>query len=156
MKVNKTSFFAILTSFATLIACNSNSSSNVQSFGEPVDTTKAISALDLPNAMGDLADLTTTISGKVVNVCKAEGCWLKVDLGEDEPLMVRMKDHSFNVTENVVGKFVFISGYAYYDSLSVDKLRDDAKDAGAGPEEIASISKPELELVFQAKGIAVR
>ncbi|MBK6396953.1 MAG: DUF4920 domain-containing protein [Bacteroidetes bacterium] len=67
-----------------------------------------------------------------------------------------MSDHSFTVTENIEGKFAFIAGQAHYDTLSVEKLQDYAKDEGAGPEEIAAITKPELELVFEAKGVAVR
>ena len=155
MNIKNVSFSAILAVFIILFGCGSDKNS-VLNFGGAVDTTKAIPATELANSMGDQATLNTTISGKIVNVCKAEGCWLKLDLGEDEPLMVRMSDHSFTVTENIEGKFAFIAGQAHYDTLSVEKLQDYAKDEGAGPEEIAAITKPELELVFEVKGVAVR
>ena len=155
MIFKKVPFYAVLAIFFSISACNSNHP-DVMSFGEPVDSTKAIPVSQLVSAMGDKPMLETTISGKVANVCKAEGCWLKLDLGEDEPLMVRMKDHSFTVTENVEGKFAFIAGQAHYDTLSIEKLRDYAKDEGASADEIAAITKPELDLVFEAKGVAVR
>jgi hypothetical protein len=155
MNLIKFVFYAFLAFFMILSGCNSDKNS-LQTFGEAVDTIKAIPASELANSMGDQASLNTTISGKVVNVCKAEGCWIKLDLGEDEPLMVRMFDHSFTVTENVEGKFAFVVGQAHYDTLTVEKLQDYAKDEGASPEEIAAITKPELELVFEAKGVAVR
>lgn len=155
MKIKNVSFLAVLAAFVALCGCGPDKNA-VQNFGGTVDTTKAIPATELANSMGDQASLNTTISGKIVSVCKAEGCWLKLDLGEDEPLMVRMNDHSFTVSENVEGKFAFITGQAHYDTLSVEKLQDYAKDEGASPEEIAAITKPELELVFEANGVAVR
>mgnify|MGYP001093504137 CR=1 FL=1 len=154
--IRKKSFiFAILAISGLFIACNKGNSGSM-TFGEPVDTAQSISASDLAGKMSGNATFDGTISGKVQSVCKAEGCWLKMDIGQEEPLMVRMKDHSFTVTENVEGKFAFASGQAHYDTLSVEKLRDYAKDEGAGQEEIDAINQPELELVFEAKGIVVR
>ncbi len=155
MNLIKLGIYAFLAFFVILSGCSSDKST-LQTFGEAVDTSEAIPAADLVNSMGDQASFNTTISGKVVNVCKAEGCWIKLDLGEDEPLMVRMFNHSFTVAENVEGKYAFVVGQARYDTLSVEKLQDYAKDEGASPEEIAAITKPELELVFEAKGVAVR
>ncbi|HQW22809.1 MAG TPA: DUF4920 domain-containing protein [Bacteroidia bacterium] len=151
----KHSFLALLAIISLLFACNQKDP-NAMAFGESVDTTKAISATELTAKMSGNATFDGTISGKIENVCKAEGCWIKMSMGTEEPLMVRMKDHSFTVTENVEGKFAFALGQAHYDTLSVEKLRDYAKDEGAGPDEIAAISQPEFELVFEARGISVR
>src|ERR1044072_4928461 len=44
------------------------------------------------------------VKGKVVEVCKAEGCWIKVQRKDGSAMMVRSKDHAFLMPENIVGK----------------------------------------------------
>jgi hypothetical protein len=155
MTFKKPTILAYWAVFTLLVACGKKNP-NAMAYGEAVDTTQAISASLLVDKMAGNPTFDCTISGKVENVCKAEGCWVKIDMGKEEPLMVRMKDHAFTLPENVEGKFAFASGQAHYDTLSVEKLRDYAKDEGASQAEIDAITQPEYELVFEAKGIAVR
>src|SRR4051794_28511575 len=45
------------------------------------------------------------IQGEVVQVCEAEGCWLRMKNG-DGTIMVRMKDHKFFVPTLMKGKTI--------------------------------------------------
>ncbi len=154
MTLKKQPLLAFLAIFLLLSSCSKKKQALI--FGEQVDTTQALPVSELASKMGGNSSMEATISGKVQNVCKAEGCWLKLDCGNDDGLMVRMKDHAFTVPEKIQDKFAFIIGRAYYDTLSIEKLRDNAKDEGASPAVIAAISQPEFELVFEAKGISIR
>lgn len=155
MNFKKSAFLALIALIALFTACGPKNP-NAMAFGAQVDTNQAISASELEAKMSGNPTFDGTISGKIENVCKAEGCWVKMAMGKDEPLMVRMKDHSFTVTENIEGKFAFVLGQAHFDTLSVEKLRDYAKDEGASAAEIEAITQPEFELVFEARGISVR
>ena len=85
-KSMKHSFLALLAIISLLFACNQKDP-NAMAFGESVDTTKAISATELTAKMSGNATFDGTISGKIENVCKAEGCWIKMSMGTEEPLM---------------------------------------------------------------------
>src|SRR5438045_3975556 len=52
------------------------------------------------------------VKAKVTEVCKAEGCWIKVQKADGTSMMVRAKDHKFLMPENIVGKTVLIEGAA--------------------------------------------
>jgi hypothetical protein len=95
------------------------------------------------------------IKAKVVEVCKAEGCWLKLESAQG-PVLVRMKDHGFLVPVSLVGKEVVIQGTAKIQETSVDMLRHYAEDAGKSKEEIASIMEPKKDMVVQATGVLVQ
>ncbi len=94
------------------------------------------------------------MKGKVVEVCKAEGCWLKMETANG-PLMIKMKDHSFMVPLAMTGKTIVATGTANYNELSVEMLKHYAEDAGKSKEEIASIMAPQKEIIIQATGILI-
>src|SRR5215211_1115991 len=52
------------------------------------------------------------VKAKVVEVCKAEGCWIRVQRKDGPPMMVRADKHAFLMPENIVGKTVLIEGNA--------------------------------------------
>jgi hypothetical protein len=95
------------------------------------------------------------ITAKVVEVCKAEGCWIKVERKDGTPMMVRAKDHAFVMPENIVGKTVVIEGVATIKEISEDVRKHYAEDAGKSKEEIAKIKGPEKDVQFAAKGVKV-
>ena len=49
------------------------------------------------------------VKGKVVDICKAEGCWLKMETANG-PMMIKMKDHSFLVPLSMNGKTIVVDG----------------------------------------------
>lgn len=95
------------------------------------------------------------LKAKVVDVCKAEGCWLKVQRKDGTPMMVRAKDHAFLLPENIVGKTVLIEGSATVKETAEAMRRHYAEDAGKSKEEIAKIKGPEKDIQFSAKGVKV-
>ena len=95
------------------------------------------------------------LKAKVVDVCKAEGCWLKVQRKDGTTMMVRAKDHAFLVPENIVGKTVLIEGSATVKETTEEMRKHYAEDAGISKEEIAKIKGPEKDIQFSAKGVKV-
>jgi len=95
------------------------------------------------------------ITGKVVEVCRAEGCWLKLEKGDGSAMMVRAKNHSFLVPVDLIGKSVVIDGEAEVKEVSEEMRKHYAEDAGKSKDEIEKIKGAEKQIVFQAKGVKV-
>lgn len=95
------------------------------------------------------------VKTKVVEVCKAEGCWIKVERKEGGAMMVRAKDHGFLMPGNIVGKTVLIEGKATVKETTESQRRHYAEDAGKSPQEIAKIKGSVKDLQFSAKGVKV-
>lgn len=95
------------------------------------------------------------VKGKVVEVCKAEGCWIRLQRADGTAMLVRAKDHAFLMPENIVGKTVLIEGNAVIKEVTEDMRKHYAEDAGKSKEEIAKIKGPEKDVQFAAKGVKV-
>ena len=95
------------------------------------------------------------VTGKVVEVCQEKGCWMKIDRGNGEKLMVKFKDYGFFMPKNIVDKEVVLDGEATVKEVSVKQQRHYAEDAGKSKEEILKIKEPKKELQFIAKGVLV-
>jgi hypothetical protein len=127
------------------------------SFGKATTADNALSMEEFIKVMGSKEEgkgQTVKLVGVVTEVCKKEGCWIKVE-SPDGNLMVRMKDHKFAVPVVLNGKKVVIDGVATQTTTSVKQLRHFAEDAGKSKEEIAKIKDPKKEIVIQAAGILV-
>lgn len=101
---------------------------------------------------GDTLDLKVKV--KVKEVCQKKGCWMKVDLPEEEA-MVRFKDYGFFMPKDIEGKTVVAEGKAYLEEISVDAQKHYLEDGGASEEEIAAVTEPKLSYVFRAHGVLV-
>lgn len=95
------------------------------------------------------------VKAKVTQVCKAEGCWIKVERKNGTMMMVRAKDHAFLMPENIVGKIVLIDGSATVKETSEEMRKHYAEDAGKSKEEIAKIKGSEKDIQFSARGVKV-
>ena len=89
----------------------------------------------------------------VNSVCKKKGCWMKLDLAEEQEAMVRFKDYGFFVPKDIDGNEVIVSGHAFIEETSVEDLKHYAEDDGQSEEEIAAITEPKQTLSFQATGV---
>jgi hypothetical protein len=98
---------------------------------------------------------TGRVTGKVLEVCQEKGCWMRMDRGNGETLMVKFKDYGFFMPKDIVGKEVLLDGEAVVKQVSVKQQQHYAKDAGKSEEEIARIKEPKRELQFVAKGVIV-
>ncbi len=94
-----------------------------------------------------------TFSAPINQVCLKAGCWVKLDKGNGETLMVRFKDHFTIPVDTEIGTEAYFHGVAYWDEISVEMLKHYAEDAGKSPEEIAKIIDPEYVMSFEADGI---
>ncbi len=92
--------------------------------------------------------------GKVTEVCKAEGCWVRVET-KTGSMLVKMKDHAFLVPVALEGKTIVADGVATFKETSVEQLKHFAEDGGKSQKEIEKIVEPKKEIVFQATGIKV-
>ncbi len=128
------------------------------SFGEKIDTKHALSGSDITDIYKNLIvgdTLVAKVSAKINEVCSKKGCWMKLDLGNDEEIMVRFKDYGFFMPLEAQGD-VIINGKAYVTEVSVEDLRHYAEDAGKSKEEIDAITETEKAYAFEADGVLLK
>jgi len=128
------------------------------SFGDNIEAEGAISASEMVeryNALTVGDTITAKVSAKINEVCQMKGCWMKLDLGSDQDVMVTFKDYGFFMPLNAEGE-VIINGKAFLKETSVDDLRHYAEDAGKTTEEIAAITQPEKTFAFEADGVLLK
>ncbi|UJH66775.1 DUF4920 domain-containing protein [Allomuricauda sp. SCSIO 65647] len=99
--------------------------------------------------------LKTQFSGRIVEVCQAKGCWMKVDLQDGNQVFVRFKDYGFFVPTDAAGKNVMANGKAFLEEMSVDEQRHYAEDAGASEDELVKITSPKRTYRFEADGVLI-
>jgi hypothetical protein len=125
-----------------------------ESFGAIITDAQAAPVAELAVMAGDSA--YTKVRGTIVEVCQAKGCWMKLDLGNNETMRVTFKDYGFFVPKDAKGREVVIEGVALKSLTPVEELQHYAKDAGKTAEEIAAIIEPVQELSFEAVGVLMR
>jgi len=123
-------------------------------FGDKVTAEGAIASNDLAGKLKGAEPTEVKVTGKVVEVCKAEGCWLRMETASGS-MLIKMKDHAFLVPLAMNGQTIVAEGTATLKETSVEMLRHYAEDAGKSKEEIAKIKEPKKEVTMQAKGILV-
>jgi hypothetical protein len=123
-------------------------------FGAKIDAAGAISTDDLAAKLQSTKSVDVKVTGKVKEVCKAEGCWLKMETANGT-MMIKMKDHAFLVPLSMNGKTIVVDGTATMKETSVEMLKHYAEDGGKSKEEIDAIKEPKKEINMQAKGILV-
>ncbi len=116
-----------------------------------------------PAEMGDIYKnlspgdtINVTFKGPVEAVCKAKGCWMQVDVGAEDPVMVKFKDYGFFVPKDIEQKEVVVHGQAFIAEVPVDEQKHLAQDAGKSETEIAAITNPQRSLAFVADGVKIK
>ena len=98
----------------------------------------------------------TNISGQIIDVCPKKGCWMNVKVNTDT-VFVKFKDYGFFVPKTgIEGKQILMSGNIFRDTISVERLRHYAEDAGKSKLEISKINEPEITLSFLADGVIIK
>mgnify|MGYP006208977525 FL=1 len=100
--------------------------------------------------------ITVKFTSNIKSVCKKKGCWMNLDLSNNQKAFVKFKDYGFFVPLNADGSDAVVSGKAYVEIVSVDELRHYAKDAGKSQAEINKIKKPEVTYAFMADGVYLK
>ena len=137
-----------------VMACNNLPSTG--NFGAAITEDGAIDAAELKTQMAGKDELKTKVKGTVTKVCQSEGCWYKIDLGESESMTIFTKDHGFKLPKDCAGKTAIAEGTARWKEVSVEKRKHLAEDEGLKPEEIAKITEPRKELIFEAEGVIIK
>lgn len=91
----------------------------------------------------------------ITQVCQKKGCWMDMDLGQDEVAFVRFTDYGFFVPFNAGAHDAIVEGRAFLSVVSVDELKHYAKDAGKSQEEIDEITEPKITYAIQADGVLI-
>ena len=141
--------------FSILAFVIASSAYGQSAFGVRPTADGAIPANALAAKMKGVDSLTVKVTGTVTNVCQRKGCWLQMDIGEGKTMRVRFKDYAFFVPKNISGKTVVLDGYAYNSTTSVAQLRHYAHDAGLSKAEINRITEPQVDVVYEARGVLI-
>lgn len=125
------------------------------SFGAKIDEHGAMAATDLLKTLETKDSVVGKITAPITEVCSKKGCWMTVDANGTE-MRVTFKDYGFFVPKNSSGHTAIMEGVARKEELSVATLKHYAEDAGQSKEEIAKITKPEMEYSFEATGVIIK
>ncbi|UYW02152.1 DUF4920 domain-containing protein [Flavobacterium agricola] len=155
---------------ATLVSCTKKTETpenqvaidvqNMEVFGEPFDPNQVKTQQEMAVLYANLKEgdtITTQFVSEIEATCKKKGCWMSLDLGNDEQAIVRFTDYGFFVPkEGAVGKEAVVNGKAFLAITSVDQLKHDAKDAGKSQTAIDSITAPKVLKMFIADGVLIQ
>ncbi len=156
-------------SFSSFYLASCNSSANEENVkensvvaeydtivGEQFQPENILAVADLEEKLKGNESLELVIEGTVKSCCQKKGCWMRIDKGNGEAMMVTFKDYGFFVPFESAGKTAIMKGVAYYDTISVEMLKHYAEDAGKSEAEIAAITEPELSVSFEASGVMLK
>jgi hypothetical protein len=145
---------------ALFLAWNTQSCKNEEEvwdyYGDTITLEDAVEVTTLPELMKGKQLLEAKLSGTIQECCQKKGCWMKLELGNGQMLRVGFKDYAFFMPLDAAGSKVIMQGIATYDTTTVEALRHYAEDAGKTKDEIAAITEPEIELVFEASGVRLK
>jgi hypothetical protein len=141
------------------IASTSNDVTPYRSFGKKIERFNTLGSPVMYEKYLKLSEsdtLSTKFNAKVVEVCQAKGCWMRLALNNGEEAMVKFKDYGFFVPLDIAGKEVIVSGMAFVDEMSVAAQKHYAKDGGVPDNEIAKITEPKKTYGFLADGVLLK
>ncbi|MCF7567794.1 DUF4920 domain-containing protein [Sabulilitoribacter arenilitoris] len=130
-----------------------------KSFGNEIIADDAIDVSSMAThykSMNVGDSINSKITATVNKVCQAKGCWMTLNLGNDEEVLVKFKDYAIFMPKDIAGKEVIINGKAFVKEVSVDEQRHYAEDGGKTPEEIVSITEPKRTYSFEADGVLLK
>jgi hypothetical protein len=147
-------FTAVMSSISLMAQPPKGPAKKGMTFGIKTTAEGAVAANELTNVMAEKTTADVKVKGTVTEVCKAEGCWIRMQTASGT-MLIKMKDHSFTVPLALNGKTIVADGIAELKETSVEMLKHYAEDAGKSKAEIEAITAPKKEIVLQAKGILV-
>lgn len=128
-------------------------------FGSEITADKAIDKAEMAEIYKNLKEgdtVTVKFKSEINEVCQKKGCWMSMDLDEDNEAFVRFTDYGFFVPKNAADQNGIVEGRAFVSITSVDELKHYAKDAGKSQKEIDEITEPETTYSFLADGVLVQ
>jgi hypothetical protein len=128
------------------------------SFGEKITEKSAVSKevlLEKYKTLKKGDTLAVKVASKINEICQNKGCWMTLDLGNNETAFVKFKDYGFFVPMNAQKRNTIIEGKAFVEETSVAELKHYAEDEGKSEKEIAEITAPKIEYKFLAHGVLI-
>ena len=157
---------AIVALSIVLVSCNkkeetvakSESKMTYASFGDKITDENSITKDEMLTKYkslkaGDTLDIK--LATKINEICQNKGCWMTLDLGNDENAFVKFKDYGFFVPMNAQKREAIVEGKAFVEETSVAELKHYAEDEGKSANEIAKITEPKTEYKFLAHGVLI-
>ena len=132
-----------------------NTAHGQTAYGDKITANGAVPASAIASKMKGVDSLAIKITGTITDVCQKKGCWMQLDIGDGKTMRVTFKNYAFFVPKNISGKTVILEGYAYNSTTSVAQLRHYAQDAGKSEAEINKITEPEVNVIYEARGVIV-
>ena len=127
-------------------------------FGDSISAEGALSNAEMMEKFKSLKEgdtLEVKFKSGINEVCQKKGCWMTLDLADDQEVFVKFKDYGFFVPKNAQDKDVIVNGKAFVSVESVDVLKHYAKDAGKSQAAIDSIVEPKVTYSFMANGVLI-
>ena len=149
-----------------LVSCKKNEEVKVDAkpvsyaeFGDKITDDKAISSeelLEKYKTMKETDTLQVKVASKIVDVCQKKGCWMNLDLGNEESAFVKFKDYGLFMPFNAAGSEVVVNGKAFVELTSIEDLKEYAKDAGKSQAAIDSIVASEKKYSCMTDGVLIK
>ncbi|HPE84085.1 MAG: DUF4920 domain-containing protein [Aequorivita sp.] len=130
---------------------------NYQTFGDKITDENVLTKNEMLEKYKNLKPgdtVTVKFAATVKEVCQKKGCWMNLEMGEQEA-MVRFKDYGFFMPKDIAGQEIIVNGKAYVEEMSVEDQRHYAEDGGKSAEEIAAITETKRTLAFEADGVLI-
>lgn len=128
------------------------------SYGESITSENALSNDEMMKKFQNLKSgdtIAVKFNSKVIEVCQKKGCWMNLNMGEEE-VMVRFKDYAFFMPKDIAGSDIIVQGRAYIEEMSIADQRHYAEDAKKSETEIAAIIAPKQTWTFEASGVLIQ
>lgn len=124
-----------------------------KSFGAEITPLNATPVSDVIDQFELDVESEFKISGELKEVCSSKGCWTTIEAEDGRLVRVTFKDYGFFMPLDAAGRAVIAEGVGFKKVTSVDELRHYAVDAKKSEEEIAAITEPKTEYLFEAAGV---
>ncbi|MBZ9728818.1 DUF4920 domain-containing protein [Salegentibacter sp. JZCK2] len=162
---------SILALSLIFIACKNEKSNNeaevlaeadpvsYNSFGAEITVENSLNSAEALEKFDSLKPgdtLELKFASKINSVCKMKGCWMILELPEEEDIRITFKDYGFFVPKDSENTEVIVEGKAFLNEMSVEDQKHYAEDEGKSKAEIAAITSPEITKAFIAKGVLLK
>ncbi len=129
---------------------------DAQYFGAKITPKGAQDVSLTPDLTQDTNETLLKLKGRIIQTCEMKGCWMTIDMGDGQEMLVKFKDYGFFVPKTGAdGKLAIFEGVAKKEVIDVETLRHYAQDAGKSEKEIKAINKPEEKYTFVAEGVII-
>ena len=145
--------FLVAFGFSFIVKAQESAASGVV-YGEVKDKGDLVSIDKLESSLKE-NKYNGKVTGKVIEVCQAMGCWVKLQKTDGSTILVKAKDHGFTMPKDIVGKNVIVDGEANATEISEKMRKHYAQDAGKSKDEIEKIKGSSKELTISANGVKV-